>query len=243
MTEHPRDAALYLQRGELHRLDTDPVAALADYDRAEQLDPHLAAIHFCRGVALHQFGWREHAQIALSRFLALHPDNAPALLERAHVRAELRQYAAAVEDFTRAIRRLAPPRPEPFLDRAQAQTAGSEPHLDDALRGLDEGIRKLGPIVTLQLAAIDLELRLQRWDAALARLDTVAAQSSRKESWLERRAEILEQAGRPADARDALEAAHRALLALPEHLRVQQATVELAARVQARLARLSTMKG
>src|SRR5437764_1158485 len=62
---HPRDATLFLQRGELHRLDADAAAALADYDRAERLDPRLAAVHFWRGVALRQFAWPEHARDSL----------------------------------------------------------------------------------------------------------------------------------------------------------------------------------
>src|SRR2546429_3401664 len=41
-------------------------------------------------------------------------------------------------------------------DRALAAEGGD--HLDEALRGLDEGIKRLGPIVTLELYAIDLEL-------------------------------------------------------------------------------------
>jgi tetratricopeptide (TPR) repeat protein len=237
---HPRNARLYLQRGELHRLDADPAAALADYDRAERLDPCLAAVYFCRGVALRQFAWPEHARDSLDRYLALQPDDAQALLERGHVRLELREYVGAARDFTRAIQRPDPPRPEVFLDRAQAQAAAGDTHLDEALRGLDEGIRKLGPLVTLQLAAIDLELRLRRWDAALARLETIAAQSGRKETWLARRAEILEQAGRAAEAHAAFEAAQQAITALPERLRGQQATMELEARVRTGVARVET---
>jgi tetratricopeptide (TPR) repeat protein len=190
-------------------------------------------------VALHQFGWLEHARDALDRCLTLQPDDTQGLLERGRVRVELRQYAAAVEDFDRAIARLAAPRPEDFLDRARAQAAWGDAHRDEALRGLDEGMRRLGPLVTLQLFAIDLELAQQRWDAALARLETIAAQSDRKEAWLARRGEILEQAGRPAAAREAYEAARRVMAALPQHLRDHQATAELQARVQAGVARLS----
>jgi len=47
------------------------------------------------------------------------------------------------------------PEPELYLERANVQ------HIDEALRGLDEGINKLGPVVTLQLAlpvTVGLEL-------------------------------------------------------------------------------------
>ena len=53
-------------------------------------------------------------------------------------------------------------------DRALAAESGD--HLDEALRGLDEGIKRLGPIVTLELYAIDLELAHKRYDSALESL-------------------------------------------------------------------------
>jgi len=53
-------------------------------------------------------------------------------------------------------------------DRALAAEGGD--HLDEALRGLDEGIKRLGPIVTLELYAIDLELAHKRYDSALESL-------------------------------------------------------------------------
>src|SRR2546429_3108060 len=53
-------------------------------------------------------------------------------------------------------------------DRALAAEGGD--HLDEALRGLDEGIKRLGPIVTLEFYAIDLELAHKRYDSALESL-------------------------------------------------------------------------
>ena len=44
------------------------------------------------------------------------------------------------------------------------------PKLAQAIAGLDEGIQKLGPLVTLTLAAIDLEVARANYDAALQRL-------------------------------------------------------------------------
>src|SRR4051794_9110121 len=49
-------ASLYLQRGELHHEHGDFTAALADYDRAAKLDPHLDAVSFCRARTLFKAG-------------------------------------------------------------------------------------------------------------------------------------------------------------------------------------------
>src|SRR2546428_756963 len=77
----------------------------------------------------------------------------------ARVLTRLGQHVAAAADFTRAIAHEPDPLPEHYLERAQALAAEGEGHLDEALGGLDEGIQKLGPLVVLELLAIDLELR------------------------------------------------------------------------------------
>ena len=115
--------------------------------------------------------------------------------------------------------------------------AGIE-HIDVALQGLDEGLERLGQPITLQLYAIDLELELGRHDAALARLDRIASRADRKETWLVRRGEILEQAGRPAEARAAYVAAIEAVQALPATRRGTRAVSRLQTRAEEALARL-----
>lgn len=85
------------------------------------------------------------------------------------------------------------------------------------IHGLDQGMRHLGPLVSLQHYAISLELQRNQYNAALVRLDQIAAKSSRKETWLLRRAEIMAKAGRNNEAMDALNNALAALHLLPQH--------------------------
>jgi predicted negative regulator of RcsB-dependent stress response len=126
------------------------------------------------------------------------------------------------------------------LERAQALASAGDGHVAEALRSLDEGVAELGPVVTLQLLAIELELRRKTYDAALARLDAVAAQSPRKETWLERRGQILASAGRAAEAGEAFVAALAAVEALPPPRRRVRAVIELEARLRTALARSSS---
>ena len=234
----PTNADLYLQRGELHRLHRDWDAALADYERAAQRDPGLAAIDLHRGRMLLEAGRAQSARAALDRFLARHPDHAEARVARARVLVRLGHRAAAAEDFTRAIAQLPRPKPEYYLERARALAADGDERLDEALRGLDEGLEKLDQPVALQLFAIDLDLKKRRYDAALARLEKISAQAARRETWLARRGEILEQAGRPAEARKAFRAGLAATESLPPHRRNVKAVVELEKRLRTGLERL-----
>jgi len=179
----PKNASLYLQRGELHRLHRDWSRAAADYDRTALLQPGLTIVDLARGKMLFESGRFQRAKLTLDRFLTRQPNHFEGLMTRARVLAKIGSTAAAVEDFTQAISQSPAPEPELYLERAQL-IAGHGKNIDEALSGLDEGIKRLGPVVTLQLPAIELELGRQNYEGALSRLELIAAQSERKEAWL-----------------------------------------------------------
>jgi tetratricopeptide (TPR) repeat protein len=228
----PKNALLYLQRGELHRLHRDWVRAAADYDRATHLRPDLKVVDLARGKMFLESGRLRRAKFALNQFLTQQPDHYEGLITRARVLAKIGARDEAIADFTRALAQSsANPEPELFLERAQV-TAEDANRVDEALSGLDEGIKRLGPLVTLQLSAIELELRRQNYDAALVRLDTVTSQSERKEAWLVRRGEILKLAGREEEARAAFNAALVAIESLPPAHRQNKAVTTLQLRAR-----------
>ena len=228
----PKNASLYLQRGELHRIHRDWGRAAADYDRAARLKPDLTIVDVARGKMLFESGRFPRAKFVLDRFLSQQPNHFEALTTRARVLAKLGSTADAIKDFTRAIAQS--PEPELYLERAET-TLRDEKHIDEALSGLDEGIKRLGPIVTLQLPAIELELRRQNYEGALSRLDLIAAQSERKETWLVRRGEILKLAGRDEEARAAFNAALVAIESLPPARRQSKAVTALQVRARSAL--------
>ncbi|HYV12784.1 MAG TPA: tetratricopeptide repeat protein [Pyrinomonadaceae bacterium] len=230
----PKNASLYLQRGELHRLHRDWMRAAADYDRAERLQPGLQIVDLARGRMLFDSGKLQRAKLTLDRFLSRQPTHYEGLITRARVLVKLGARTDAAKDFTRALSLASIPEPELYLERANVVAAG-EAQLPDALSGLDEGINKLGPLVTLQLVAIDLELRRKNYDGALVRLDQITAQSQRKEAWLVRRGEILKLAGRDAEARAAFNAALTAIESLPPAHRQSRSVSALELRARSAL--------
>jgi len=233
--QNPEDATLLLRRGELHRVDRAWSAALADYTHAANLDPELSAVQLCLGRMLLEAGWPRSARISLDRFLAEQPDHVSGLVTRARALAELGDGIAAARDYTHALAAIGEkrkPLPEYYLRRARALAGEGPDHLDEALRGLDEGIKRLGPLVTFELYAIELELARKDCDGALARLDAIITQSPRKEKWLTRRGDILEQAGRHEEARAAYTHALTLLQSVSAHRRRARATRELETRLR-----------
>jgi predicted Zn-dependent protease len=237
----PANASLYLKRGELHRAHSDWPAAEADFLQARKLDPKMKAVDFYLGRLKLDAGKPKEAKRILDRLLADMPDHADALIVRARAEIELGQPDAGTRDFNAALATLEESgraQPTYYLERARAFVDLDK--VDLALSGLDQGLEHLGQPVTLQLYAIELELQQGRHDEAMKRLERIAAQSPRKETWLIRRGEILEQAGRPDDARKAYTAALAAIETLPDTRRWNRAVQKLEASAEEALTRLNS---
>ena len=238
LREHPRDSDLYYQRGELYRRHGDFDLALADYERAARYSTNTPMLDLSRGLLLVDAKWPQTAKVYLDRFLARETNHVVALVTRAKAQLQLQNRDAAVFDYTLAIQASREPRPELFIERAQALITDDGGRLDEAIQGLDEGIRRLGSVITLQLYAIDLELKRRQTNAALGRLDGIIAQSPRKETWQARRGEILQQAGRRQEARAAFITALGELGKLPPARRNVPALQELERRIRSAITNL-----
>ena len=85
----------------------------------------------------------------------------------------------------------------------------------------------MGPLVTLQRLAIEIELDRGNHAGAIARIDDVLANAPRKETWLVQKGRILDSAGQEQDAIDAFRLARAALESLPPRLRSSPAMISL----------------
>lgn len=232
-------AQLYLDRAELHREHKDWNAAKSDYDRAAQFDPNLTAVDFYRAKMLDDSGQLETARALFDKVLARSPKNGEAFISRARVLVKLGDRQSAIEDFQRGLGASPSPSPEHFLELAQTFVVAGK--TNDALQTLDQGIKKFGPVVTLQLYTLELELGRKNNDAALARLDTIIERAERKENWHARRGDILLAADRPAEAQKSFEASLAAIKLLPSVLQKAPPMQNLQSRVIAALTEISTI--
>jgi tetratricopeptide (TPR) repeat protein len=238
IARHPDDARLYFKRGELHRFHGEHSAALADYDSAARIDPAFAEVDLGRGKALFETERFAGARAALQSFLAKRPDHADARLSLARVYVRLGLPGEADAEYARAIRLVDRPKPDLYFERAKALAAAGR--LDAAVRAIDEGTARLGPLAALEDLGVALERRRGNYEGALARLDRLSAGRERRETLLALRGQVLAEAGRPAEARAALLAAKESIGKLPARLRRTRAMVRLQRDVQSSLDRLGT---
>lgn len=225
----PGDAALYLKRGELHRLHREWAAAFADYAQTERLDRAIAGVELGRARAFaDQKQWTE-AEAAITRYIARVPANEAALALRAEIRDNLHKPSSS--DWSAAIAASAEPRVDYYIALAESHSRyGSH---DAALRAIDAGLAKLGPLVTLRQWAVEALAKQRRYDEAITRLDSLIAEAPRKESWLARKAELQRAASQFDRARETALAARGAIGQLPSRVQQTKAMLDLAARLDA----------
>lgn len=215
---NPSCTDLYLRRGELHRVHENWEQALSDYARALSLDPPRAEVYYCRARLLLEKGEPRAALAEADTFLKRRPEEARGLALRANIHAALGDHDQAAHDYAAAIRQSAQPGADLYLRRAESLLAMRSPQGGEAraLQAIEEGIARLGPVVTLVHRAIALELARGNYEGALARIDWIQARSANAAPWLKRRGDVLVEAGRSEEAMQAYRLALEQLDHLPD---------------------------
>ena len=224
----PDSVPLLLERAEVHRRLGHRDEALADLDRVFAISPGRHRAHYLMGLNHLDARLFTEAESALRRFLENVPDSPSGHIALAEALTGQGRHVDAAKEYDLAIALQPTPVPDHFLARARAYRAAGEPHLAKAIEGLDEGMRIIGPLVTLQKLAIDTELARGNHTGAITRIDAVLATIDRKETWLVNKATVLSSAGRHGDAMDTFRMAREALNSLPRRVRSSPAMVALA---------------
>ncbi len=191
----PRDPSLWVMRASLHREHRDLDSAQRDLDHALALDDrHHDALLARAGLALARQRYDE--TIDRCRDLIDHsPDDAGATLILARALTASGQLESAFDSYERVIELLPRPAPDLFLEQARVARRAFPNHPYLAAWSLEAGVERLGPIVSLVLPLIELEVASELYAVAEARVDTLLRQSTRAGRWLVLRAEIRLAAG------------------------------------------------
>lgn len=230
---HPDDATLYFRRAEMRRLHQEWTEAEDDYRKAATLNPNLAAVRLGRATLRLDCGHPAEAEKLATDYLREAPGQSDGLLLRARARAAQGRVNEAARDYDDSLASQPTATPDVYLERAALLASAMPPRRAEALRGLEEGLRRLGPLLTLQEKAVELEVADGRLDAALARIEDVLIAQPRHLEWLAKKWRLLASAGRSDEAAAARAATLSALEALPPRRRLLPAMAELERRVRA----------
>ncbi len=240
LAERPEDGGLWYQRAVLMYEHEEFGEAALDFAKVEEFAPGEYAVLWWQGRIFDHQGKLPEAKAALDQHLSKSPDHWGALASRARVQMKQGAKAEALADFRAALANC--PDVQPDLIQEVAQALASNERVDEAVAVLETGMRNNGPIPSLQLKLLEIEVEADRYDKALTRLDAIEKSASRKEPWMERRAIILAQAGSIARSQAAWRALIGHLGALPPAERDSHAMILLSERARQALAvlRVST---
>ena len=239
LEKSPNDPALHFELADVNGQHGDWQMALLNLDRVEELAPGKFPTSLLRGQAWLTGGQPGKAKTALDALLAGQPEHARGRLLRARAAQRLGDAACSLADYREALRRTPAPDPDLLQETAGALAAGGYP--EEAVRVLAAGMEKLGPIPSLVLRAMEVEIATGNFDAALARVEALRKSAPRPEPWMARRASVLAQAGRIEESRAAWQALGTHLEALPNLERGSHAMSKLAEDARHALASLANL--
>jgi Flp pilus assembly protein TadD len=197
----PANPEGHLNRARVSEMRGDYDAAMAALDDATDVGADAAVVGAARGKLYLAAGFPRSAKRAFDRVLVMRPDAHGTRYDRGRAWLAIGDAQSATDDMSAAIAGLARPTPEQVLALKDAWLVLGKKA--EALRALDDGMGRVGSVVSLQVPAIALEVELERWAGALTRVDDLARQAPADPTWPARRGDILEQAGRSAEARAA----------------------------------------
>lgn len=230
----PDEVPLLARRCDIQRAHALWAEAMADLVQLEKLSPMDPTNGLRRGVILLGQGKAEEALPHLGRWVQEHPDGQDERLAMAQACMGARQWSNAVREFSVVLALPSESRVQLFLDRAQCQQQAGDP-VTHILKGLDDGIARIGPSPQLLRQAAEVELGRGAVEAAVGRIGVLADRSARKERWLFEQGELFRRGGRLEDARRCYSNAVVALDALPPKFQRSLLSVELRRELEGRL--------
>lgn len=180
----------YLKRAELHRIHQDWRAALEDYDRAEQFGVASDILNFYKGRMYFEAGEEESALALLNKAIAAMPSHVPSLVERSKL--SIHPKYSAVSDLDRAIQLSSNPSPDLFLNRANLIIANDANDIEKMISGLEQGVARLGPLVSLIEFGVNQSEVFGRWETAQKLIEDLPAILRQSPKWLFKEGQIQE---------------------------------------------------
>ena len=210
LVETPRDPGLLVQRSQLYTLKGQYDLAVADLNQADQVGS-LPTLQYEKAKLFLTAGWNETGLEFANRYVASNPNDYQGYLVRARLLSKLDRLSDAANDYFKVMEKNRETPLDVYVEGAKAVSTEDGAYLPQALKMLEQGISRIGPVITLQSAALEAEIRQGSWDAALTRVDKITQQTPRKDTWLAKRGDILVKAGRYDEARKAYQTALEAI--------------------------------
>ena len=229
----PQAASLFLRRAQLYRLNSEFSLAWQDLEICARLNPAEPGLDRSRAMVLLEIDNLSQALPLLDHAIATTPDDHEARLLRARALVALDRPEDALADLDDHLARARAPSPDVYLERARLVLSMESTDNLEALSGLERGISRLGPALSLEQEAALLELRMGRTQAAQARARSISGQFERPGAWHAWQGELMERAGLQLEAQaEYTEALEEIKRQKPEDSRAEEQASAIEARLR-----------
>jgi tetratricopeptide (TPR) repeat protein len=214
IAESPDDAALYVQRADLHLSHDDGWrAALIDLERADRLTHAPELTQGLRGRALKLGGHWRQARVCLEEHLLHHPEDQPARFDLGQCRFEMGESNEGLGLMSQSLRAWPAANVNVVRDYVEIVQRVHGPLA--AHSELIEHFKTRSDFSDVSMLALTLAKEARLWDDALVHADAVSKLAPRPEPWMAERARLYGLAERQEDAVKAWTGLHEHLLKLP----------------------------
>jgi len=228
ITEHPDSVLLYHQRGVLYTQHGDFELALNDFDFCRSNDYKNIYLNLdITAVYVHLKNYNK-ATIEVDEILCKKPSNILALQLKGEIFKAQERYAEAAQYFEEALFLHITPRPENYIQTAKTWLLSKHVEANCyALKILEKGIEKLGPIYVLRKELIDFHLSNGDVEDAIYMQNEIINDLNRKEHAYYNLAMMKIDAGMTKSAINDLNLANSSIKKLPTKIKNIKATVQL----------------
>lgn len=237
--EHsPNDARLFLKRGRIHQEKRSWAKAMADYERARQLDKDLHEVVYWTGMLYFEQQDHATAERHLWEYIKL-SDSPLGHTALGELYLQTGKFKMSALHYDKAIKLDVNPPPGLFLKRARSlMRANTVPLpaelLHSVVAGIDQGIARHGEMVTYLELLVDLYDRNGDYRRAVDTIGRLPESLQTAPTWQLRKADLLLKAGDEKLAATVYLKTIEAVEQLPEYRRNVKANAKV--EQQARLA-------
>lgn len=242
LKQDPDHVATLLERADLYRRHRNFDEALEDLNRVRLLSPASDTVYYLTGLTRLEQGEFSEAETALQIFIGRSPSSPRGHVALAKVFNQQERYLDAARAYELAIESQSTPTPDHYLARAHAYIEAGKPYLSQALEGLEDGIALMGPLITLQRLAIEVEIDQENYQNAIDRVNRILQDVDRKETWLVKKGKVLNSIGRKEEAKQQFLLAERSIELLPNRTRASPAMRDLLKTINENLNRETPVK-
>lgn len=218
----PNNAELYFERGFLYYQHEEYDKATLDYIKAGELGYTNKLLDFRKAEAYYK--WDKFDLALKSSLECLQKDKTDVKINKLHgqILFKLGQFEDAITYYTYFINTVQDSRPEDYIEFSE-MTLKAYNDYDKSIGVLDNGIDKLGEIVSLQLQKLEFYKASNQIDKVIEQYNHFILTNKRKEFWYFKKANYLFDNNQIVQSKIALQQAKASIAILKDKIKNTQA--------------------